>query len=98
MEISFESTLIEWRGPAPFVFAPISADDSAMIKDLAKQASYGWGCIEVSARISNTEFTTAIMPKDGRYLLPIRKSVQLAEKIGIGDEISASICIKGLGF
>jgi hypothetical protein len=76
MEFEFESVLIEWRGPAPFVFAPISEEESAAIKAFAKKASYGWGCIPVVARIGDTEFTTSIMPKDGRLLLPVKMALR----------------------
>jgi hypothetical protein len=94
MEFKFESVLIEWRGPAPFVFAPISEEESAAIKAFAKKASYGWGCIPVVARIGATEFTTSIMPKDGRFLLPVKMAVQKSEKIGIGDRVQAHMSIK----
>jgi len=93
MEFCFEATLIEWRGPAPFVFAPIPLEDSVAIKDLAKQASYGWGCIAVTAIIGATEFKTSLIPKDGRFLLPVKLLVRRAENLQIGDEIAAKICI-----
>jgi hypothetical protein len=93
MEFEFESVLIEWRGPAPFVFAPIPEDESAAIKAFAKKASYGWGCIPVIAKIGNTEFTTSIMPKDGRFLLPVKVAVQKTEIVGIGDLVFARIRI-----
>jgi hypothetical protein len=94
MVFEFESVLIEWRGPAPFVFAPISEEESAAIKAFAKKASYGWGCIPVVARIGATEFTTSIMPKDGRLMLPVKMAVQKSEKIGIGDRVQAHMNIK----
>ena len=93
MEFTFESMLIEWRGPAPFVFAPIPEDDSAAIKELARRASYGWGCIPVTASIGATEFTTSIMPKDGVFLLPVKQLVQNSQKISVGDQVVATIWI-----
>lgn len=97
MEFEFESELIEWRGPAPFVFAVIPQEESEAIRTLAKKASYGWGCITVSARIGETEFTTAIIPKDGRFRLPVKRAVQASEKIGIGDRASVWMAIR-MGF
>ncbi|MEI7577434.1 MAG: DUF1905 domain-containing protein [Armatimonadota bacterium] len=94
MEFEFESVLIEWRGPAPFVFAPIPEEESKAIKALAKRASYGWGCIPVLARIGETEFTTSIMPKDGRFLVPVKAAVQKAESIAVGDRVRARVQIE----
>ena len=94
MEFEFESVLIEWRGPAPFVFAPISEEESASIKAFAKKASYGWGCIPVVARIGDTEFTTSIMPKDGRLLLPVKVAVQKAESVEVGATVRARVKIE----
>lgn len=93
MEFEFESVLIEWRGPAPFVFAPISPEDSEIVKAFAKKASYGWGCIPVSAKIGSTEFTTSIMPKDGRFMVPVKVLVQKAEKVVVGDLVRVEIRI-----
>jgi len=35
-------------------------------------------------RIGDTDFTTALFPKDGRYLLPLRVDVRRAEGIELG--------------
>ena len=37
-----------------------------------------------SLTIGGTEFTTALFPKDGRYLVPVKVAVQRAEAIGEG--------------
>jgi hypothetical protein len=94
VQFEFETVLIEWRGPAPFVFAPISEEESAAIKAFAKKASYGWGCIPVVARIGDTEFTTSIMPKDGRLLLPVKVAVQKAESVEVGATVRARVKIE----
>jgi hypothetical protein len=86
MRFEFESRLIEWRGPAPFVFAPLSAEISAEIKALASRASYGWGCIPVRAQIGATEFTTSLIPRGGLFLLPVKVAVQKAQSLSVGQE------------
>jgi len=93
VQFEFETVLTEWRGPAPFVFAPISEEESAAIKAFAKKASYGWGCIQVSARIGSTEFTTAIIPKNGLFMLPVKLAVQKAETVAVGDVVCAKVSI-----
>jgi hypothetical protein len=93
MEISFSAEIIEWRGPAPFLFAPIPQKESLEIKSVSKEASYGWGVIPVTVTIGATSLTTSLFPRDGIYLLPIKVAMQRAESIGLGDRITAKILI-----
>ena len=72
MAFEFEGRVIEWRGPAPFYFVAIPKEESDDIKFLAKGIEY-WGQVPVTARIRDTEFSTALFPKDGRYLLPLKR-------------------------
>lgn len=53
--------------------------------------TYGWGMIPVNARIGKTEYYTALWPKDGKYVLPLKAVVRKAEKIDEGDTIRASL-------
>ena len=45
--------------------------------------------------IGKTEFTTAMWPKDGRYLVPIKVAVQRAEDISRGDRVRGRLRIAG---
>ncbi|GAA3651291.1 DUF1905 domain-containing protein [Microbacterium marinilacus] len=90
MSWRFEAELIEWRGPAPFVFAPLPAEASADVKAAARGLMY-WGQVPVVATIGATEFDTAMWPKDGRFLLPIKVAVQRAERVDVGDLVSAVV-------
>jgi hypothetical protein len=81
MELDVTGRIVEWRGPAPYWFLPISDDDSAMIDELKPMLTYGWGCIPVSCRLGRTTFTTSIMPKDGIYLIPLKVAVREAAGI-----------------
>jgi hypothetical protein len=47
--------------------------------------TYGWGVIPVQARIGKTAWKTSLIPKNGRYLVPIRMSVQKSEDLKVGD-------------
>ena len=53
--------------------------------------SYGWGVVPVTARVGSTEFTTALFPRDGGYLVPVKVAVQRAEAIGRGDRITVRL-------
>ncbi|GAA4188666.1 hypothetical protein GCM10022219_03200 [Microbacterium oryzae] len=90
----FEAELIEWRGPAPFVFAPLSSDVSEDIKEAARGLVY-WGQVPVTATIGDTEFDTAMWPREGRFLLPVKVAVQRAERIDVGDVVGGVVRLRG---
>lgn len=93
MIITFEGEIIYWRGPAPFLFVPVPEDPSAAIKTIAPMVTYGWGVIPAQARIGSTEWKTSLFPKDGRYLVPIKMSVQKAEQLEVGDWVAIQMKI-----
>ncbi len=76
MEFEFVTDVIEWRGPAPFLFAVVPEAAAETIADLASALSYGWGCIPVEAWLDGTRFTTSLFPKDGGYLVPLKRAVR----------------------
>ena len=90
MTFDFQITgkVFEWRGPSPFYFVEIISKISNEIKSESKQFSYGWGVIPVTAKIGNTDFTTAIIPKDGIYLFPLKDSVRKRENLEIDSKVS----------
>lgn len=94
LSISFETRLIEWRGPAPFVFAPIPETDGAEIRRIAKAVTYGWGVIPVEATIGNTLFRTSLFPKGDTYLLPVKKDVRTRAGLTVGDLVAVSMTVQ----
>lgn len=93
--LAFTTTIIEWRGPAPFLFAPVPEALVGEIRFAAHEASYGWGVVPVLATIGATTFTTSLFPRGGGYLLPVKVAVQRAEAVGIGDVVAVSLVIRG---
>ena len=93
MKVKFQGAMIEWRGPSPFYFVPVPEVQSKKIKAMAAQLSYGWGVIPVLGKIGKTEFSTALIPKDGLYYLPIKNAVRFAEELEVGSEASVSISV-----
>ncbi len=86
MEWTFTGEVIEWRGPAPYLFVAMTHEDSEDLKEEARGLIY-WGQVPVHATIGDTEFTTALFPRDGRYLVPVKAAVQRAEAIGAGSVV-----------
>ncbi len=41
--------------------------------------------IPAKVRIGGTEWRTALWPKNGRYIVPIKDAVRFAEKLELGD-------------
>ena len=93
MELAFSNEMIEWRGPAPFYYVPVPAAESEMIRETARQTSYGWGVIPVRCVIGRTEFTTSLFPRNGVYLVPVKNAVRLPEKLALGDIVEVSLQI-----
>lgn len=91
LQTAFDGEIIEWRGPAPFLFVPLPGDVAQELAENVNSLSYGWGCIPVRARIGSTEFTTSLFPRNGGYLLPVKVVVQRAEGVGLGDVVSAEL-------
>ena len=89
--IDFDAVIIEWRGPAPFLFAAIPDEHVGAVRYAAMTASYGWGVVPVVARVGGTHFTTSLFPREGGYLLPVKVAVQRAEGVGLGDHIAVSL-------
>lgn len=93
LTFEFETTLIHWRGPSPFFFAPVPALHGAEIRRIASLVTYGWGVIPVEAEIGGTAFRTSLFPKDESYLLPLKNEVRRREGITAGDLVAVSMTV-----
>lgn len=87
----FEAAIVEWRGPPPYLFAPIPGHLVGEIRYAALTESYGWGVVPVVARIGASEFATSLFPREGGYLLPVKVAVQRAERIGLGERVRVAM-------
>lgn len=97
MELTFTGPVVEWRGPAPYWFLAVPPEESEDIKEAARGLEY-WGQVAVEVRIGDTEFTTALFPKDGRYLVPLKVAARRAAGLtGVeeGEQLTASLRIAG---
>ncbi len=55
--------------------------------------TYGWGMIPVSVRIGATFWTTALWPKDGLYIVPLKLWVRKAERLELGDTVTTHLTV-----
>lgn len=92
-DAQFEGCVIEWRGPAPFLFIPVP---DALVDDLrqaARLASYGWGVVPVTAMVDGIAYTTSLFPRSKGYVLPVKQAVQKAANVGLGSAVSVRITV-----
>ena len=94
MIIEFNGKIFIWRGPAPFYFVSVPAEQSRDIKAISQLVTYGWGVIPVHVQIGKTKWTTSLFPKDGLYLVPIKASVRKAENLEEGDNVTIRLEVR----
>ena len=103
MEIEFNGPIIEWRGPAPFYFVALPPEVCDELNTVASEASYGWGCIpvDVSLEVSpcgatkhSPSFYTALIPREGGYLLPLKVAARKASGLGETGEVFGTLSLR----
>ena len=92
MELEFSGEIVEWRGPAPFFFVPLPAEDAELIDEMKAEVAY-WGVVPVTARLGETEFTTAMFPREETWFLPLKASVRRAEGVGPGEVVDVCLSV-----
>ena len=55
----------------------MTPEESEDLKEAARGLIY-WGQVPVHVTIGGTKFTTALFPRDGRYLVPVKVAVRRA--------------------
>jgi hypothetical protein len=85
-EIEFSGQVVEWRGPAPYVFVPLPPDAADLVDEVKADAVY-WGVVPVRAWIGGTGFTTAMFPREDTWFLPLKVAVRRAEGVELGDVV-----------
>ena len=53
--------------------------------------------LPVTAQIERTAWTTSLLPKDGRYLLPLKEMVRTAERLELGDQVAVHLTVDVCG-
>ncbi len=94
LTIEFEGEIWFWRGPAPWYFVTVPEQQCRELKAIAGVVTYGWGMIPVDATIGNTAYYTALWPKDGSYIVPIKARIRRAEDIEEGDLVTVRLEVR----
>ncbi|MDF8264328.1 DUF1905 domain-containing protein [Luteipulveratus flavus] len=93
MELEVTGEVWHWRGPAPYHFVTVPPEQSEEIREVAAEVTYGWGMIPVRGRLGATEFETALWPKDGGYVIPLKDRVRATESIELDDVVTVTLTI-----
>jgi len=96
LEFSFTAEVWLWQAEkAAWHFVALPVDMSEDIKAFTKHLSRGFRSVKVEAKIGETRWKTSIFPsKDrGAYILPIKKSVRVAEEIDADSNVTVDLVI-----
>lgn len=69
-------------------------DVSAEFAALGSKVSYGWGCIPANCTCNTQRWQTALMPRKGIYLVPIKAAIQRACKLSLDCVITITVEIE----
>ncbi len=93
LDLAFSGELWYWRGPAPYHFVSLPPDAAGRIRAIAARVTYGWGMIPAEVRIGNSRWMTALWPKDGGYVVPIKDRYRKAERLVLGDVVAVELSV-----
>ena len=91
MHLEFSGSIWFWKGPAPWYFVTVPDEESDDLEATVATVSYGWGMIPVTARVGDTEWDTALWPKDDHYIEPLKADVRQAESLREGDTVTVKL-------
>jgi hypothetical protein len=94
LDLRFQGELWYWRGPAPYHFITVPPDAARAIQAVAAEVTYGWGMIPAQVRIGSSAWETALWPRDGGYVLPIKDAYRKAEALVLGDTVAVRLVIR----
>ena len=94
LELEFSGELWFWKGPAPWYFITVPQAECSLLEDASEFVSYGWGMIPATVRLGGSRWRTALFPKDGRYIVPVKAAVRRAEGLDAGDRSTVQLLIR----
>lgn len=98
LDVTFDAVVFPWRGPAPHHFVAVPPEIARELAELSGEVSYGWGMIPAAVRIGSSEFTTALWPREGGYVVPLKLAVRRTERIELDDRVTVRLQVgPGLG-
>ena len=94
LDLAFSGELWFWRGPSPYHFITVPPDAATAIRAVAPEVTYGWGMIPARVWIGESAWETALWPKDGGYIVPVKDVYRKAEGLALGDIVSVYLIVR----
>jgi hypothetical protein len=93
VRVVFDAELWLWdaRRADAWVFVGLPAGESEEIRDLAGGLRRGFGSLRVRATIGRSTWTTSIFPGRAGYVLPVKRSIRVAEALDVGDTATVTV-------
>ena len=93
MRVIFDAELWLWdaRRADAWVFVGLPVGESDEIRDLAGGLRRGFGSLRVRATIGSSAWTTSIFPGRAGYVLPVKRSIRVAEALDVGDTATVTV-------
>jgi hypothetical protein len=93
MEYTFASRIWMFGGEGSWYFANLPKDISQEIKQITSDSKNAFGSVKVLVNINKTSWQTSLFPdsKSGCYVVPIKKSVRIAENLEVDRAVSITI-------
>lgn len=70
-------------------------DSPWRLSAVAAVVTYGWGCIPAEVTLGESTWQTSLFPKDGGFLVPLKKHYREVERVELGDTVSLRLLIEG---
>ncbi len=83
----FEAELWLWdaRRTDAWTFVSLPGGESEEIRDLVGGLRHGFGSLRVLATVGSSTWTTSIFPGRAGYVLPVKRSIRVAEALDVRD-------------
>jgi hypothetical protein len=92
---AFDAELWRYDGEAGWFFVSLPTELADVIRTENGPLASGFGSVRVAVQIGSSRWATSVFPDRGRgtYLLPVKKSVRLAEGLDAGDTIPVELSV-----
>ena len=90
---TFSAPLWKYEGKGAWILVTVPGDASADIRELTHGNRKAFGSVKVLARINESRWPTSLFysSEDGRFLLFVKKSIRVAERLQVGDVATIEI-------
>ncbi len=92
---AFSAELWRYEGEAGWFFLSLPIEIADAISHENGPVASTFGSVRVSVRIGSSQWATSVFPDRARgtYVLPVKKSVRLAERLDAGDKVTVELAV-----